>query len=209
MKIVLHVGCGPTTLAHMPGLFQDGTWQEVRLDIDESVHPDILGTILDMGLVEDGSVDAVYSSHNIEHVLPHEVAVALGEFRRVLRSDGRAVILCPDLQSVAAHVAEGRLMDPLYISAAGPICAVDILYGHRASIQAGKVYMAHRTGFTAATLASHLLEAGFVVAVVGRDKVFGLHCVAYPAEPDPARLDADVAACLPPNEVLLDCLVFR
>ncbi|MDO8705893.1 MAG: methyltransferase domain-containing protein [Sulfuricaulis sp.] len=60
----------------------------------------------DMSAVATGSVDAVYSSHNIEHLYPHEVPVALAEFRRVLRGDGLLVIACPDLQSVCALVAE-------------------------------------------------------------------------------------------------------
>ena len=38
------------------------------------------------------SVDAILSSQNIEHLYPHEVALALKEFLRVLRPDGFAVI---------------------------------------------------------------------------------------------------------------------
>ena len=50
----------------------EGEWQEVRLDISEQVAPDIIGTITDMEAVADGSMDALWSSHNIEHVFPHE-----------------------------------------------------------------------------------------------------------------------------------------
>tara|TARA_B110000008_G_C16612067_1_gene420898 strand:+ start:309 stop:419 length:111 start_codon:yes stop_codon:yes gene_type:complete len=35
-----------------------------------------------MSLVETGSVDAIYSAHNIEHVYPHEVPIVLNEFYR-------------------------------------------------------------------------------------------------------------------------------
>jgi predicted SAM-dependent methyltransferase len=51
--------------------------QELRLDIDASVAPDIVATMTDMSRVADASVDAVFSSHNIEHLDPHEVPVAL------------------------------------------------------------------------------------------------------------------------------------
>ena len=160
MREVLHVGCGSATIAKMPAGFQEG-WREVRFDINPSVRPDIIGTITDMTGVADESVDAVYSSHNIEHVYPHEVPAVLAEFRRVLKPDGFLVVTCPDLETVAAHIAQGRLEDPLYQSPAGPICPIDILYGHRVAIAGGETYMAHRTGFTAKTLQHHAGRANF------------------------------------------------
>jgi predicted SAM-dependent methyltransferase len=83
----------------------------VRLDIDGSVEPDVLGTMTDMPAMADASVDAIFSSHNIEHLYPHEVPIALGEFLRVLKPDGFAIITCPDLQSVCALVAKGKLLE--------------------------------------------------------------------------------------------------
>jgi SAM-dependent methyltransferase len=163
MRQVLHVGCGQATIKKMPDGFQDGSWQEIRFDINPGVGPDIVGTITDMTGVQDGSVDAVYSSHNIEHVYAHEVRGVLREFRRVLKPEGFAVVTCPDAQAVAAHVAEGRLEDPLYVSPSGPISALDILYGHGAAIAGGEVYMAHRTAFTGLTLAGALRDSGFAM----------------------------------------------
>jgi SAM-dependent methyltransferase len=206
---VLHVGCGPARLASMPPYFQTGQWSELRLDIDESVEPDVIGTMLDMGLVGDESVDAVYSSHNIEHVFPHEVSRALGEFHRVLRPDGLAVILCPNIQAVAEAVAKGNLMDPLYVSPAGPISAIDIMYGHRAAIAAGKVYMAHKTAFTSAALASHLKSAGFKSVVVATDNIYGLHCIAYKVERDEQTMESDCRSCFPIREALTEITVFE
>lgn len=123
------------------GLREHGTvlhvgldWCEIRLDIDESVNPDVIGTMTNMQGVGDRSVDAVFSSHNIEHLYPHEVPVALAEFHRVLKPDGFALITCPDLQSVAALIAEDRLTEAAYVSPAGPITPLDIVYGHRASM---------------------------------------------------------------------------
>jgi predicted SAM-dependent methyltransferase len=161
MKTLLHVGCGPkhkdeTTLA-----FNSPSWKELRLDIDPSVQPDLLGTMTDMRSVESGSVDAIFSSHNIEHLYPHEVPVALAEFLRVLKPDGFVVITCPDLQSVCALVAEDKLTDAAYTSPAGPIAPLDILYGHRPPMARGNLYMAHRCGFTQKVLASTLQGSGF------------------------------------------------
>jgi len=71
--------------------------------------------------VATASMDAVHSSHNIEHLYAHEVAVALEEFIRVLTPEGFLVLTCPDLQSVCALVAQDKLTDAAYTSPAGPI----------------------------------------------------------------------------------------
>lgn len=164
-KQLLNVGCGPLGRAH--GFIGFEEWQEVRLDIDASVLPDVIGTMTDMSAVPAASIDAIVSSHNIEHLYPHEVPVALAEFVRVLKPDGLVLITCPDLQSVCAQVAKGALASPLYESPAGPISALDILYGHRGAMAAGNLYMAHRCGFTLQVLADTLKACGFA-KFVGR-----------------------------------------
>ena len=114
-----------------------------------------------MSSVSTESVDAVFSSHNIEHLYPHEVPVALSEFLRVLKPEGFAVITCPDLQSVCALVAEDKLTEPAYTSPAGPITPLDILYGYHPSMAKGNLYMAHRCGFTEKVLTATLQSSGF------------------------------------------------
>jgi len=161
MNTFLHVGCGHGKKTNTTRCFNGPEWQELRLDIDEAVHPDIVGTMTDMHGVMSESVDAVFSSHNIEHLYPHEVPRALAEFLRVLKPAGFAVITCPDLQSVAALVAEDRLTDEAYASAAGPITPLDILYGHRRAMAAGNLFMAHHCGFTKKVLDATLLSCGF------------------------------------------------
>lgn len=120
-----------------------------------------------MSAVADASVDAVFSSHNIEHLYPHEVPLALAEFKRALKPDGFAVITCPDLQSVCVLIAEDKLTEAAYTSPAGPIAPLDILYGHRPQLAAGNLYMAHRCGFTLKVLIGTLQAAGFA-AVAGK-----------------------------------------
>lgn len=161
MKCFLHVGSGPKNPNKIPGPFQGQEWQEVRLDINPDVQPDIVGDIRDMLEVDSKSYDAVYSSHNLEHMYPHEVPLALVEFLRVLKPGGHALITCPDIQLIAAYIANGKLLEPVYTSPAGPISPLDILYGHRPSLERGNLFMAHHTGFTAQTLAEAMSEAGF------------------------------------------------
>ena len=167
MKTFLHVGCGPLNKSSCSG-FNNDNWKEIRFDIDKNVNPDIEGTLTDMKSVETGSVDAVYSSHNIEHIFPHEVPIALREFYRVLKEDGMVVITCPDLQSVCEAVVQDKLLEPLYESDIGPISPIDILYGHRGFIAQGNEYMAHKGGFTYSVLDGAFYEAGFKVRVGGR-----------------------------------------
>ena len=169
MKTFLHVGCGPKRKNQTTRAFNSPDWAELRLDIDPDVSPDIIGTMTDMAAVQSGSVDAVFSSHNIEHLYPHEVPIALAEFKRVLNDDGFVVITCPDLKSVAALIAEDKLTVPAYTSPAGPITPLDILYGHRPQLAHGNLYMAHRCGFTQKVLDGTLRAAGFAaVATMAR-----------------------------------------
>lgn len=176
---ILHVGCGPQTLASFPDLATAGQWTELRLDIDPSVKPDVIGTMTDMSAVEAGAVKIVYSSHNIEHLQDHEVPLALAEFYRVLMPGGVAIVRVPDIQAVCAMVAQDRLYDTAYVSPAGPIAPIDMLFGLRRAIEQGNFYMRHTTGFTASTLTIRLKEAGFRFAFVRRLPGFELYAVAF------------------------------
>lgn len=173
MKTFLHIGCGKKRKDRTTAGFNNPEWSEVRLDIDPEVQPDIVASMLDMALIADASVDAVYSSHNVEHLYPHEIPIAFLEFRRVLKPDGFAVITCPDLQAVCALIAADKLTDPAYESPAGPIAPIDILYGLRSALSKGNLFMAHRCGFTQKVLIGTLRAAGFVtVAAKRRDAPF-------------------------------------
>jgi ubiquinone/menaquinone biosynthesis C-methylase UbiE len=167
MKTFLHVCCGPKDEIQIKG-FNNDSWKEIRFDIDKNFKPDIEGTLTDMSLVETGSVDAVYSSHNIDQIYPHEVRITLKEFYRVLKDDGIVVIICPDLQTVCEAVVQDKLLEPLYESSAGPISPIDILYGHRKFIAQGNEYMAHKGGFTYSALNASFFEVGFKARYGGR-----------------------------------------
>ena len=168
MRKFLHVGCGPTKKSNTTRGFNTDAWQEIRFDIDPSCSPDVVGTVVDMSAVTDKSVDAIFSSHNIEHVYPHEVGQVLSEFLRVLSEDGFVVLTCPDLQAVCGFVAADKLLEPIYQSPVGPISPLDVLYGHRAAIAAGNHYMAHKCGFTFSVLSNLFLSCGFKSIYGGR-----------------------------------------
>ena len=56
--------------------------------MDASVEPDIIADLTDLSAIPDGSADAVWASHCLEHLYEHQVTVALAEFRRVLGAEG-------------------------------------------------------------------------------------------------------------------------
>lgn len=188
-KKVLHVGCGPKNNPNLHDFFKDGSWDEVRFDINPGAEPDIVGDMLDMNMIENDQFDAIYSSHNIEHVFYHQVLTALKEFFRVLKPGGFAYMRTPDIQKVGEAVAKGNLEGGLYNSPAGPISGLDIMYGHSAHIAAGKTYMAHRTAFTAGTLASKLEAVGFDDIMVQRVE-YDLYAKGYK---NPAKIEGKKA----------------
>ncbi len=177
-KIFLNVGCGAMGMDRVPDILKAPGWQQVRVDIDTSVQPDIVASFSDMHMINRASVDAVFSSHNIEHMPWHEAQLALQEAKRVLRPDGFVYITCPDLEYIARLIVDGKLMEVAYNSPAGPITALDMLYGHRDAMARGNDYMAHRSGFTAESLGRVLIEAGFADVQVARDAQCDLWAIA-------------------------------
>lgn len=168
LKIVLNVGCGFPGQGLHPS-FGGSEWRELRLDINPSVNPDIICSMTDMHPVATDSVDAIWSSHNLEHLHRHEVPVALGEFLRVLKPGGQLLLTLPDLQKIAELVAADALENEAYRSRSGPISPLDMIYGHTPSIANGNFHMAHKTGFTARTLHQLLGATGFVMVALRRD----------------------------------------
>jgi ubiquinone/menaquinone biosynthesis C-methylase UbiE len=168
MKTFLNVGCGPETESKIRG-FDNDDWKEIRLDIDDDVNPDIVGTLTDMKLVETATVDAVYSAYNIDHIYAHEVPIALGEFYRVLKDDGIVFLRCPDIQSVCKAVLEDKLLDTFYETEDGQkITPLDILLGNRLELLDGNEYMAKKCGFTYSVLNKAFSDAGFKARYGGR-----------------------------------------
>lgn len=160
-QILLHVGCGPWDPNLIPEQFSGPGWHELRYDLNPDVRPDIVGNIVDMSAVPSESVDAVYSSHNLEHVYAHEALLVLQEFLRVLRPGGEVLVTMPDLQQLAKLIASGKLEDPFWEGMEGPITPLDVIYGKGSWIAEGNEFMAHRTGYTARTLERKLRLTGF------------------------------------------------
>ena len=191
---VLHVGCGLRKSGQLHHVFNASGWIEIRLDIDEKVEPDIVSSMVDLrDTVVDGSCDAIWSSHNLEHLYPHEAPRALAEFRRVLRCDGFALITCPDVVAIAQLIVDGTFDEPAYHVSAGPISPRDMLWGDARAIARGNVFMAHHTGFTCASLGRSLIDAGFAEAWAFSGTAYDLWAVALMDETDRGLLRRQLA----------------
>lgn len=144
--------------------------KETRLDIDVNANPDIVASMTEMGDI--GSFDIVLSRHSLEHLVPHEVDKALKEFLRVLESGGCALVFVPDLEDAKATE------EVLFVSPAGPITGLDLMYGFRPLLKE-MPYMAHRTGFIKETLIKAFENAGFINIKAARMPHYELSCVGY------------------------------
>src|ERR1700726_5273303 len=114
-KTVLNVGCGYPLGQKLPRHFHGPEWGEIRLDLDPAVQPDIVCSITDISPVAADWVDAVWSSHNLEHLQRHEVPLALAEFLRVLKPHGLLLLTLPDLQQVARLGAEDWVEESAHV----------------------------------------------------------------------------------------------
>ena len=144
---ILHPGCGHQKI--LPGFEM---LREVRLDIDPTCNPDIVASITDMGDI--GEFDMIYTCHTLEHLYDFDVVKALSEFHRVLKPEGVAIIIVPDVEGVTCD------RKTLYDSPSGPICGVDLYYGLTSAVKANPYY-GHHMAFIAETLEAAMKEAGF------------------------------------------------
>ncbi|MCZ7566770.1 MAG: methyltransferase domain-containing protein [Burkholderiales bacterium] len=158
---MLNVG-GSSKKVAIPAHYEG--WRHLVLDVDATRGADIVCDARSLQTLPPARFDAVYCSHNLEHYFRHDVPRVLAGFLHVLKPDGFAEVRVPDLASVFRKVLEDGvdLEDALYVAPAGPVSALDIIYGFGAEIErSGRDFFAHKTGFTAASLTATLRRAGF------------------------------------------------
>ena len=181
---VLNVG-GQSHGIQLPAAYS--TFEHVLLDLDPTVGADIVLDVRELTSLEPQQFEAVYCSHNLEHVRQHEVPVVLDGFRHVLKPGGLAHIIVPDLQELMlVCVQQGIDLDGLlYESPMGPITPLDVLYGHGGMMaQSGQDFYAHRTGFSRRTLAN-LVEASGFSPMFCQQGNLELNLITFNGDPDP------------------------
>lgn len=177
-RCVLNVGSGPRTIVNIHPCFRSENWHEVRVDVDPRVKPDIVASATDLSQIGNGSIDAVWSSHQVEHLERFEIRACFDEFRRVLKPDGFVLIATPDISQIAELILKGRLNDTVYTSPSGPITPLDMIFGHGASIALGNRFMAHKTAHTEESLGDALLASGFAEVRTFKGTGYDIWCLA-------------------------------
>lgn len=145
----LNLGCGDKIL---PGY--------VNVDVVENrrgFKPDVICDLHQLTPFEDNSVDEILSVHVVEHFWRWEVLDVLREWVRVLKPGGVMIVECPNLLSAARELLKNPDM------AAGPGSegqrTMWVFYGDPGWKDP---YMVHRWGYTPASLARVMQEAGLV-----------------------------------------------
>lgn len=176
-RVVINLGSGPKGSGHaLPDYFEG--WRELRVDVDPGVKPDVVASMTDLFPFGRDSIDAIWSAHCIEHLYEHEVKLALAEFHRILKDDGFACMIVPDLQTISSYITSDRMHEVIYESNAGPITAHDIIFGHGATLALGRTSMAHKCGFTPTVMMQRLKESPFEESVLMRRPNLELAAIA-------------------------------
>lgn len=183
----LDVGGGARNVLR-PAIFNE--YELHILDIDPACNPDVLMDARELTKLEPNTYDAICCSHNLEHYFDHDVPKVLRGFLHILKDDGWAMILVPNMEELMQIVAAGHvdLADPLYHIEAGPICPLDVIYGWRKEIEeSGVDFYAHRTGFSRRSLSRVLKSVGFkkIYTVFGHLEVIS---IAFKNEPTPEQI---------------------
>ncbi len=187
MKRLLNVGGGSKSIQLPPEYLG---FEQVLLDIDPQGAPDIVLDGRQLGELAAAQFDAIYCSHNLEHYFRHDVPKVLGGFFHVLKPGGFAQIRVPDLTELMRRVVQGKidLEETLYVSPAGPIAPIDVIYGLGRQIEASGVdFFAHKTGFSDQSLARAVERAGFAPNF-SRVADLEINLIAFKGTPDPDNL---------------------
>ena len=99
---LLDIGCGDGAFL---SIMRDAGWQVMGIEPDpvaakvaqENRGVSVLGSSLADAKIEDESIDVITLSHVIEHV--HDPVALLAECRRVMRPQGKVVIITPNIGS--------------------------------------------------------------------------------------------------------------
>ena len=117
----------------------------INVDKQEKWDPDIVADCSDLSIIADGTADMVVIHHGLEHFGCGEGDAMLRECFRILRDGGSLIVCVPDLLELAKMWMRGKITDETYIIN---------LYGAYMGDEADR----HKFGFTARTLAEHLMK---------------------------------------------------
>ena len=172
--IVLNAGSGEKQVCDRIAFFKD--WKELTLDLYDE-RADINCDITTLDKVPNDSVDCVWASHVIEHLYWHELPKTFENFSRVLKPNGFAIIVVPDLGAIADRIKE-NLMDP--VVEFNGLTTLDFIYGGRYYHERDGIGQLHKTGFTSKSMSQLLNNFGINGCV--KEKNFQVYAVCFKGE---------------------------
>ena len=165
-------------------------WEHVMLDIDPRSNADLICDARKLESLAPSAFDSVYCSQNLEHYHRHEGLQVLKGFKHVLKPQGFAFIVVPNMEALVRLMVERNLDidDVLYQTAGGlQILVRDVIYGLGKEIESsGNDFFAHKTGFSPRSLERHLLSAGFAEVMVRPKGWLDIMAFAFKEPPDAA-----------------------
>lgn len=141
--IRLHLGSGPER--------REG-W--LNVDTRPEAMPDLVARVDSLPMVSDASVDEIEACHLFEHLALHEAHAALREWARVLKPGGRLFLELPNFDACVRILGTA-------VDGAGYDFGMIGIFGWPPAIESDGDAMAHRWGWTPATLGKALEAAGF------------------------------------------------
>lgn len=90
------------------------------------------------------------------------------------------------------------------MSPAGPINALDVIYGYQSDIQKGNIFMAHNTAFDINLLIEKIMLANFNYAFVARDKFYCLHGIAFKEDWTENQIKKILGFLLPSEKFIIE-----
>lgn len=135
----LHLGSGTRTLKGF-----------LQVDIEPWPNVDIVSDLGELTMIDNESVDEIYTSHSFEYFDAHQALIALAEWKRVLRRGGKLFISVPDFASLVKIYEETRDLSKIL----GP------LFGRWKNLKVGETIY-HRTVYDFDSLSETLRLAGF------------------------------------------------
>tara|TARA_R110000787_G_C13437234_1_gene446052 strand:- start:2848 stop:3402 length:555 start_codon:yes stop_codon:yes gene_type:complete len=108
-KSKLHLGCG----------WRDFGSDWTHIDDGDYRHLDFKSNIIELPMIEDGSIDIIYASHVIAYFNRDEIRDVLEEWKRTLKVGGVLRIATPDFYCITKLYNDGKIdiegiVGPLY-----------------------------------------------------------------------------------------------
>ncbi len=158
---VLFLGHASAHPQRLHSYFKQDGWAVTSMDSEPSLNPDIKGTLTELSTLSSGAYDAIWAQHLLQQFYMHQIGNGLREMFRIIKDGGFVFLSIPDAQLAASFLANNKYDTAIYTSPAGPINAMDILFGYHKFLTSGATHQGHKFAFTAESIGLAMRACGF------------------------------------------------